>query len=109
MTLSELKAIWARYMHRSDLTADLDTVYALAQQRAQERVLAPLDLDDLLANNPRMLIHAGLCHLHELAQDDEGLAREMALFNEAVTDFSIYMSRQRNATVDPFSYITEIN
>jgi len=89
MTRQELDATWTRYMHRSDLSADLDTAYDLTAERISERLYKPtVDIDDILLNSPRMLVHGGLAYLAELAQDDEQLNREMQLFGEAVTDYS---------------------
>ena len=90
MTKTELFDIWERYMHRNDLSADLDTTYTLASERITERLLSTtVDLATILADSPRMFVHAGLCSLHELAQDDEGLTREEAKFEQAVQDYAL--------------------
>lgn len=93
MTRQELDAIWQRYMHRTDLVADLDEVFDRAGERIQERLLfATVDLADILENAPRMYVHAGLVYLHELSQDDEGGARETQLLQDAVRDYSLRTS-----------------
>lgn len=93
MTQQELYDVWTRWMHRNDLTADLDTIYTFAAEKVNERLLFKVvDVADILANSPRMLVHAGLWYLHEMAQDDVGLQREMTLFEDAVVDFSLRTS-----------------
>lgn len=104
MTETELKDLWARWMHRNDLTGDVDTVYDLAVQRVQERMLLPIDPADVLANAPRMLIHAGLSYLHELARDGEGQDIEDARFEQAVQDASMALSRNAHRIIDPFTF-----
>lgn len=104
MTETELKDLWSRWMHRNDIMADLDTVFLMASSRVAERVLVSSDIPDILANNPRMLVHAGLIYLHELAQDDDGVQREERFFREAVVDYGIYKSRKDRPTIDPYSY-----
>ena len=97
MTLDELKAFWTRWMHRRDLTADLDTVYALATDRVAGSLMSStMTVTDILANYPRMLQHAGLVYLHELAQDAEGEQRELRHFNDALADFEFRQSRVDN-------------
>ncbi len=89
MTEQELKDLWQRYMHRRDLQGDLDMTYALAQDRVEERLMfKTVDMAEILATSPRMLIHAGLMQLAELAQDDIQAQRERAQFEDAVADYS---------------------
>ena len=88
MTRDDLNATWTRYMHRADLSADLDTAYDLTVERIEERLYGTVDIDTILLSSPRMLVHGGLAYLAELAQDDEQLGREMQLFDGAVTDYS---------------------
>lgn len=94
MTKTELYAYWERWMHRNDLTADLDTVYASAAQLVNESLIsiASPDIDAILANSPRPLQHAGLVYLHQLAQDNDGMSRELSMFREAITDYALRTS-----------------
>ena len=93
MTRDQLNAAWQRYMHRTDLTADLDLTYTLAAERVTERLLFDdVDLALILEQQPRMLLHAGLNQLAELAQDDVQAQREQGLFETAVQDYSINYS-----------------
>jgi hypothetical protein len=92
MTLSDLRAAWLRWMHRKDLEADLDTVQELTLARITQRLMYPApeagwDIDELVEAMPTVWHHGGLCSLHELAQDDEGLGREAQLFESAITDW----------------------
>ena len=90
MTRQEIELSWQRYMHRTDIGTDLNNVYTFAAQMISERILARQtpSVDDILANSPRTLLHAGLMYLHELAQDDTGLMREQARFNEAIAGYA---------------------
>lgn len=86
----ELLVAWVRWMHRNDLQADLNTVMELTKNRITMRLMYQPDpnttLDESIALAPTVWHHAGLCSLHQLAQDDEGLQREMVLFKEAIRD-----------------------
>lgn len=93
MTKQELFEAWERYMHRRDLAADLDLTYTLAAERVSERLMfTDTDIPAILANSPRMLLHAGLIQLAELAQDTEQEMREMRYFEDAVADYSFRSS-----------------
>lgn len=97
MTEAELFASWTRYMHRNDITADLPTVRTYADEAIAGRLLFnTIDLDDILANHPRMHLHAGLMYLHELAQDDPGLSREAQTFENAAASYSMRRSLTDN-------------
>ena len=100
MTLSELKAVWQRYIHRTDLSADTDTVYTLISEQIPHRLISfpDVDMDTILATYPRMLVHGGLAYLHELAQDDEGMQREMMRTDDAIRDFSLWYSIYNDAS-----------
>ena len=92
MTLDDMRAAWLRWMHRVDLSADLDTVQELTFARITQRLMYPApeagwDIDELVEAMPTVWHHGGLMSLHQLAQDDEGLAREGQLFDQAVTDW----------------------
>ena len=93
MTKTELYAAWTRYMHRADLAADLDQTFILVEERIKERLLfdSP-DLATILADSPRMHLHAGLAQLAELAQDDGQLSTEESKLEQAVQDYSINYS-----------------
>lgn len=91
MTLQEIRDAWLRWIHRRDVAADLDTVEVFATAQVANSLMYRLDviepIDDAVARMPNLFLHAGLVYLHELAQDDEGLAREKAMFDAAVTDW----------------------
>ncbi len=96
MTLNELKAAWQRWMHRNDIAGDADTIYRFAAELVhQQLMMSEVDIDDMLANAPRSLFHAGLVYLHELAQDDEGKMREQQLLTQALQDYTIRASIDR--------------
>ncbi len=96
MTLNELKAAWQRWMHRNDLSGDTDHIYVFAAELVQEQLMmSTVDIDDILTNAPRSLFHAGLVYLHELAQDDEGKMREQQLLVQALQDYTIRASIDR--------------
>ncbi len=40
----------------------------------------------------RIPLHLGLVYLHELAQDDEGMMREMARADDAIRDYAMKYS-----------------
>jgi hypothetical protein len=93
MTISELYAAWARYMHRNDLSADLDTTFTFASKRIENAMLhSPVDLPQLLIDEPQLYLHAGLMQLAELAQDDEQAQRERSLFTVAASDYQLQRS-----------------
>lgn len=93
MTQAELYAAWERYMHRKDLSEDLDLVYTLVTEQVQSRLMFEMvSMSIILQNTPRMLLHAGLTYLAELAQDDEQLQREQLRFEQAAQDFSMRYS-----------------
>ncbi|QDY70128.1 hypothetical protein [Qingshengfaniella alkalisoli] len=98
MTLDELRQAWIRWMHRKDVQADLAAVEAFALEHVRDRLMlsdVPDVLDDeAVAAMPGVWLHAGLVSLHELAQDDEGLTREMQMFEEAVAN------RNRRYSID---------
>jgi hypothetical protein len=94
MTLDELHGAWQRWMHRRDMNVDLPIVDELTRERIMARLMyipepdpVPDDWLEWAAETmPRVAHHAGLVSLHELAQDDEGLQRELALFDRAMKD-----------------------
>jgi hypothetical protein len=95
MTEAELHSLWARFMHRSDLEADLEAIFALASERVKNRLLwIDPDIATILVDAPGCMLHAGLMLLHELAQDDEGIAREAQLFDVACSAYSMRHSLQ---------------
>lgn len=93
-----LFALWARYMHRADLGADLETTYLLTWQMivdAWAGTPLPYELpEEWLQNSSKEWVHGGLAQLHELAQDNDGVAREMDLFRRAIDD------HQRRHSID---------
>ena len=104
MTEEELQNIWTRWMHRNDLQEDLDTVYLMASTKTVQRLLLPVLIEDLMTEAPRIMVHAGLIYLHQLARDDAGQRQEMTHFEDACQEYSLWKSRDMRPTVDPFSY-----
>ena len=103
MTKQELfDNFWVRYMHRNDLSADLEPTFAVVDSMITERLFSfDVDsalLDLILMNSPRVYIHGGLMYLHELAQDNDGLAREMERFETALQTFCVWYASQTEAT-----------
>jgi len=89
MTRAQWNSVMVRYMHRADLTADLDQAFEFAKGATDEAWMGALPWstdDELLAQVPRMMTHGGLMYLHELAQDDTGQARETNAFLRAASD-----------------------
>ena len=96
VTLDDMHAAWLRWMHRMDLETDLAVVDDLTYERIRDRLMYGLpdaaidpvtNLSALCVLMPRVVHHAGLVSLHELAQDDEGLSRELGLLDGAITDW----------------------
>lgn len=96
MTKQELYAIWQRWVHRNDLTADLDEIYRQADQTIHDRVLQPVTTGEILETYPNLFVHAGLVKLHTLAQDDEGMMREGQLLADAFTTWHMRYSQTRS-------------
>ena len=104
MTRDQWDDAMIRWMHRNDITSDLDTVWTFAvdqfykswMRSGTEALYA--DDDALLDSAPRVMHHAGMMFLHELAQDDPGLQREATLFNDAMTDFVHWWSLNNTNT-----------
>ena len=92
MTLDDIHAAWLRFMHRRDIEADLATIDELAAERIATRIMVD-DLAPTPEQSPRLWLHAGLASLHELAQDDESLQREAALFEAAAVDYHFRWSQ----------------
>lgn len=97
MTLEELQEAWVRWMHRNDIEADIATVTSLALQKVQQRLMYEHDktsefTENLIRTSSAMFLHAGLIYLHELAQDDEGGARETQLYEDAIRNHNFWNS-----------------
>ncbi len=97
MTETEIREAWLRWMHRRDVEADLDTIMELAAALVIDRLKysppdAGWDREELIAAIPRAWLHAGLIHLHELAQDDAGGSRETQLFQRAMGNWHMRRS-----------------
>ncbi len=99
MTDAEIRAVWERFSHRADVTADLDVVAVLAGERIRSRLMIWGDpfpdqaaIDDSKAMAPQLWISAGLIELHRLAQDDNGMSREATVFEGAAQDFMMRRS-----------------
>lgn len=93
MTEADIRTAWTRYMHRTDLVADLDLAWAFAVAKIRSRLMRrDVDLDAILLSDPQVFLHGGMTYLQELAMDDEGLARESALFDSAIGDHAMRWS-----------------
>jgi hypothetical protein len=93
MTKAEIQAAWTRYMHRADLSADLEQVWDHAGQMIENRLMqTKVDLAEIATSSPQLYLHAGLTYLHELVMDDEGLAREESRFASALADYAMRWS-----------------
>lgn len=96
MTRAEWNAAMQRYMHRADITGDLDQTFAFAQGAFDDawmgQTLPYTDDASLLAMGGRPMTHAGLSYLHELAQDDVGHQREVGMFNAAMAGLQMRTS-----------------
>jgi hypothetical protein len=100
MTKANILATWSRYMHRNDLSTDLDQVYEFAGLMISQQYLGDIDLDELGPDYPRqarLWQHAGLMYLNELAQDDASGSRESQLFQIALRDYA----QNRSAELSP--------
>mgnify|MGYP000273373831 CR=1 FL=1 len=106
MTLTEWTDTMTRYMHRSDLSGDLTQALDFAQQQFDDAWLGALPYDgtqdDLLDLAGNAMTHAGLMWLHDLAQDNEQLAKERNLFSVAVKG----LMRRVSYTNTPFAVMT---
>lgn len=94
MTVSELYAIWRRYAHRNSTALtddDLAQIHTWAQSRVTEALLCDPP-DDMATNAPLMVMHAGLIYIHQWAQDDEGILRETAMFQQACENYTLRKS-----------------
>ena len=99
MTRSEWDAAMQRYMHRNDLTQDLDLTFTLSTQKIFDRLLrTDTDTDAILDVAPALYVHAGLMVLMEVSQDDVGLVREGQLFENSAVNYAMKYSID---TVDP--------
>ena len=116
MTRSEWDAAMVRYMHRSDLSADLDQVFDYATSKIEnawmrKNVLSgttPMfnSADDMLAYAPLPYLHAGLMYFQELVQDDEGMMREMTRFSDEMSTVQHKWSRDNVTPRMEVSYAT---
>ena len=99
MTVEEIRAAWVRWMHRRDMTDDLDTVEAFARNTIRERIMFKQpNNDDLELYGSQVLFQAGMMYLHQLAQDDDGLARVTQLFAASCDDYVIGLSIRNRPT-----------
>jgi hypothetical protein len=98
MTLDQIKAAWIRYMHRTDIEADLGDVEAYARSEVGNRLMGPT-ADQALTDAPQTWLHAGLVYLHELAADDDGLAREAEMFTNSCRQYNFRYSIDQAETV----------
>jgi hypothetical protein len=89
MTRVELDAAWTRYMHRNDLTADLDQTMALTEDRIRGRLMfKTVDLPAILDTDGGIYLHGGLIELADMVQDTEQMQKEEGLFQQAIQDYS---------------------
>jgi hypothetical protein len=99
MTRAQWDAAMARYMHRSDLTADLALTFAFARDAVEAAWFGRVPWSseaELLATVPRGMTHSGLAYLHELAQDDAGMQRELGMAAEAIAAAQMRASLDAN-------------
>jgi hypothetical protein len=100
MTQEEIEAAWIRYMHRSDLEADLvDTWLFASSATVNELMYAPIVFDEILADAPQIMLHSGLVYLAELAQDDVQLERETMKFKTSADAWMMHRSIQIPAVI----------
>jgi hypothetical protein len=93
MTQQDIFNAWTRYMHRNDLSQDNTSTWTFAGQMITNRLMhSPVDLTVIEADHPQLYLHAGLTYLHELAMDDNGLAREEQRFTNALADYAMRYS-----------------
>ena len=93
MTESEIEAAWIRWAHRQDIDADISDVRAFAQGHTNNRILIDgVTYLDTIAAAPQAYLSAGLIYIHDLAQDDESLQRELAMFDNAISGWMIKRS-----------------
>jgi hypothetical protein len=108
MTQAELYNAWQRYMHRSDLSADMDLTYKLAVEMVTERLMhAGMTAPQIQDEHHSSFLHAGLCYLHELAQDDEGRSRELRAFEDAIQRWHVKYSIDSGPKMMSRPYIGE--
>lgn len=100
MTKEEIQDVWERYMHRADLTSDLEDTWTFASNATiNEMMYTPVDLDELIADQPQVMVHAGLMQLAELAQDDVQLERETMKFKTTADAWMMNRSIQTVACI----------
>jgi hypothetical protein len=99
MTRDELRAAWAKWAHRNDISGSVDTVDTLAEARVRDRLMAwdvqlatPEEIDAHIAAAPGMWMAAGLIELFRLAADPEQMSREVTLFEGAAADWLMRQS-----------------
>lgn len=95
MTLSELYDFWQRWAHRTDIVADMATIYAQTRQliaTSTMRAMTTEELDDILANAPTAYQYGGLIFIQSLAQDDDEEAKARATFGQTMEDYEIARS-----------------
>ena len=94
-TKADIYAIWERWAHRTDIGADLDTVWLLTVNRITQRMKAPITVEETDPDfnaMSNMLVHGGLLYIQELAEDDMSIGRESQLFDGAIQAYSIFQS-----------------
>lgn len=118
MTPEEIHAMWARWAHRSDLSADLAVIETLAQQRIRDRMMfyadifAPLEgeADEAAAvartmlEAPALWCSAGLIEIFRLADDMEQMSREATIFEGAASDYIMRVALRRGPAHAKRSY-----
>ncbi len=90
MSEEELKALWTRWMHRNDIAADTDDVFAFASAASVDRMMnTNLTIEIILAEAGQIVFHAGMMYLAELVQDDNQLQRETMKFATTADAFQM--------------------
>ena len=80
-------------MHRNDLAVDYSLIWTMAGFKVVAAIMRVKgDTEDLTETCPQLYLHAGLIYLQELAQDDNGMQREMTMFDAAAQNSAIAWS-----------------
>ena len=87
MTRADWDAFIQRWMHRNDLSGDLDKIHDMSAERVDGDWLGTVPWatdDERLSQVPNAMRHAGLMFCGELTQDDEQIMREAGLLQAAI-------------------------
>lgn len=117
MIADEIRAMWVRWSHRSDIAADLPTIEALAKARIRDRMMSyanifePLEgeteadaMARAIADAPALWCAAGLMEVFRLAADEAQMTREATVFEGAAVDYILRVSQERGPAHAARSY-----